>query len=69
MEVIVAQIVTNFDEKVDSLLEMFAMEGSSNKLIISKVEFLEVEESTFEGFDIKIINNSLIKGCLAFLKS
>ena len=69
MEVIVAQIVTNFNEEVDSLLEMFAMEGSSNKLIISKVEFLEVKESAFKGFDIEIINNSLIKGGLSFLKS
>jgi len=69
MEVIISQVIANFDKKADSLFEMLAMERSSNQLVIGEVQFLEVEESTFECFDIKVINDSFVKCCLSFLES
>lgn len=37
MEVVVAQIVTNLDQKVDALFELFVMKSGTDKLVIGEL--------------------------------
>ena len=43
MEVIISEIITDLNQKVDAVLQQLSMEGARNQLVIGEVHLLEMK--------------------------
>jgi hypothetical protein len=67
MEVVISKVVTNLDEEVYLLLQLFDLEGWGDEFVFRGILTLEMQDGAFKGLQIKIVHHCFVETVLALL--